>query len=141
MQTGMLGAVFIAVGLIFARMVLKQRRQSEALIYQSGIGPVVVSVTAIEDVVKKVMKRFHLVKEWKTKTQISGKDIEIKLRLVLWSGARIQELLSEVQEELQSRVSKLLGTGNRLEIVCDVQRIEDHEAGLPELNQKQAVSL
>ncbi len=89
MQTGILGLVFIGVGLFFTRMLLKQRRQQEALIYQSGIGPVVVSVVALEDVVKKVLKRYHLVKDWKTKILIHGKDVEIKLRLVLWSGARI----------------------------------------------------
>ena len=143
MQTGILGLVFIVVGLIFTRMLLKQRRQQEALIYQSGIGPVVVSVVALEDVVKKVLKRYHLVKDWKTKTLIHGKDVEIKLRLVLWSGARIQALLTEIQEDLQSRIGKLLGTTNTLEILCDVQKIEDHEASFPDVktNQKEAISL
>lgn len=139
-QTGLLGVSFISVGLFFARALLKQRRQSEALIYQSGIGPMVVSITAIEDVVKKVLKRFHLVKEWKTKVLIRGKDVEIKLRMVLWSGARIQALLGEIQEEIQSRAGKMLGPEIHLEIICDVQRIEDHEAVLPEIRQKKAAA-
>lgn len=144
MQAGILGLIFIAVGLIFTRMLLKQRRAQEALIYQSDIGPVVVSVTALEDVVKKVLKRYHLVKDWKIKTLIHGKEVEIKLRLVLWSGARLQALLTEIQEDLQSRIGKLLGSGNTLEILCDVQKIEDHEAQFPDVkpNQKQqAVSI
>jgi hypothetical protein len=140
-QTGFVGVAFIIVGLSFARMLVKKRRQAEALIYQTEIGPIVVSVTALEDVVKKVLKRFHLVKEWKTKIMINGKDVEIKLRLVLWASGKIQELLTEVQEEIRSRIKKMLGPENRLEIICDVQRIEDHEAGVSEIDPGKVVSL
>lgn len=136
LQTAFTGFVFISVGLTFARMLLKKRRQEEALIYQSEMGPIVVSATAMEDVVKKVLKRFHLVKEWKTKILIQNKDVDIKLRLVLWSGGKIQDLLMEIQEEVRVRIRKLLGTESRLEITCDVQRIEDHDAGLSEMEQE-----
>jgi uncharacterized alkaline shock family protein YloU len=141
MQTAFAGLVFISVGLSFSRMLLKKRRQEEALIYQSEIGPIVVSAAAMEDVVKKVLKRFHLVKEWKTKILIQGKDVDIKLRLVLWSGGRIQDLLMEIQEEVRARIRKLLGSESRMEITCDVQRIEDHDAGMPEVGQDKTVSL
>jgi hypothetical protein len=140
-QASIVGFVFIAVGLGYTRALIKKRRQEEALIYQSEIGPIVVSITAIEDVVRKVLKHFHLIKEWKVKTVIRDNDVEIKLRLVLWSGARIQALLTEVQEEVRQRVRKILGGENRLEILCDVHRIEDHELGLPESTQEQVVSL
>ena len=141
LQTALAALVFISVGLSFSRMLLKKRRTEEALIYQSEIGPIVVSVTAMEDVIKKVIKRFHLVKEWKTKVLIQGKDVDIKLRLVLWSGGRIQELLIEIQEEVRARIRKLLGNESRLEITCDVQRIEDHEAGVPEIDQDKIASV
>ncbi len=140
-QTGLVGIVFILVGLAFARILVKHKRQAEALIYQSEIGPIVVSVAAIEDIVKKVLRHFHLIKEWKAKTRIDGKDVEIKLRLVLWSGARLHQFLQEVQEEVRQRVRKLLGDQNNLEVVCDVQRIEDHEVNLQETAREKVVSL
>lgn len=140
-QTAIVGFVFVAVGLTFTRILIKSRRQEEALIYQSEIGPIVVSVSAIEDVTRKVLKNFHLIKEWKVKTLIQGQNVEIKLRLVLWSGARIQALLTEVQDVVRQRVRKILGSENRLEILCDVQRIEDHEAGLQDVLREQVASL
>ena len=127
-QAACLGVVCITVGLTFTRMVLKKRRQEEALIYRSDTGPIVVSATAIEDAVKKVLKRFHLVKGSKIKILIQSKDVEIKLRLTLWSGGRLQELLMEIQQEIRDRVRKLLGEESHLEITCDVQRIEEHES-------------
>ena len=119
-------------------LLLKKRHQSEALIFQSEIGPIVVSSTAIEDTAKKILKKFYLVKDAKVKTLIQGKDVELKVRLVLWSGGRIQALLMEIQEEMRARVRKLLGPESKLEITCDVQRIEDHEAVEPEMNERAA---
>ena len=74
---------------------------------------------------RQVLKRFHLVKEWKTKTGIDGRDIEIKLRMVLWSGGDMPGLLSGIQQEIRDRLKKILGPECRLEIFCDVVRIEE----------------
>ena len=115
-QTGVVGLFFIIVGLIFSKMLVKKGRESDAIIFQSEIGPMIVSVTAVEDIVKKVLKRFHMIKEGKIKTMIHGKDLEIKLRLVLWSGQGVPKLLSEIQEEIGQRVHKILGPENRLEV-------------------------
>lgn len=143
MQTGIVGILFILVGLIFSKMLVKRGRESDAIIYQSEIGPMIVSVNAIEDVIKKVLKRLHMIKEWKIKTLIHGKDLEVKLRLTLWSGAGVPGLLAEIQEEIGERLRKLLGPDNRLEVICDVQRIEDHQepAKSQEYSEQKAVSV
>jgi uncharacterized alkaline shock family protein YloU len=130
LHSGILGLFFISVGLIFSKLLLKTGRQSEAIIFQSEMGPMLVSVTAIEDVVKRVLKRFHLVKDNKIKTLVHGKNVELRLRLVLWSGGQVPELLSDIQQQVRSRVKKLLGPENNVEVNCDVQRIEDHEGDL-----------
>lgn len=127
LRTGVVGLLFIMVGLIFTKMLVKTGRQSEALIVQSEMGPVVVSVSAIDDVVRKVLKRFHLVKDCKIKTLVQGKQVDIKLKFILWGGGQVPDLLMEIQDQIRVRVKKLLGNTIRLEINCDVQRIEDHE--------------
>ncbi len=141
LQTGFVGLCFISIGLIFVKMLVKTGRQADALIYHSEMGPVMVSVAAIEDIVRKVLKRFHLIKDCKIKTLFHGKNVEIRLRLTLWSGGQIPELLAEVQEQIRSRVKKMLGNGNRVEINCDVQRIEDHEVPLDDLDLSQKQTL
>lgn len=133
LQSGLIGLVFIIVGLTFTKMLIRKGRDTEALIFQGELGPIVVSLGAIEDVVKKILRRFHLIKEFKIKTLIRGKDVEIKVRLVLWSGGHVAELLSEVQKEIRTRVSKLLGGESKLDITCDIQKIEDHENTLEDV--------
>jgi len=130
-QTIAIGIVFISIGLAFAKTLLKKGHQ-DAIIFQSEIGPIVISLQAIEDVTKKILKKFHLVKESKLHTTINQKDVHIKIKLVLWSGGKTQELLTEIQEESKARLRKLLGPQSKIEVTCDVSKIEDHEVDLPE---------
>lgn len=138
-HTGLVGFFFIMVGLIFSKMLVKKGRESDAIIYQSEIGPMIVSVNAIEDVVKKVLKRFNMVKEWKIKSLIHGKDLELRLRLVLWSGTGVQSLLAEIQEEVGNRIRKILGPENNIEVLCDVIKIVEHETDAPHPDEQERI--
>ena len=132
LQTGAVGLLFIFVGLTFAKMFVKRGRETEAIIFQGEMGPIVISITTIEDMVKKVLRRFSLIKEWKVKAVIEGRDIEIKLRLVLWSGENVPSLLGAIQQEVRDRIRKIIGPEGRLEILCDVIRVEESELGMEE---------
>ncbi len=132
LQTGMIGLIFIFVGLTFAKWVVKGSRQSEAVIVHGEMGPIVVSLAAVEDIIKKVIKRFSLVKECKLKTFIDGKDIDIRLRMVLWSGGDVPALLSNIQQEIRGRLRKVLGPDSQIEISCDIIRIEESQTEVEE---------
>ena len=131
-QMGMTGLLFIFVGLHFAKNLIKRGRQTEALVYQGELGLIVVSATAIEDLIKKVLKRISLVKEWRSKVSIDGREVEVKLRLVLWSGSDVPALLSSIQQEIGDRIRKILSPDCRLEILCDVVRIEETQLEIEE---------
>ena len=132
LQTGLLGLLFIFVGLTFAKMFIKRGRETEAIIFHGEIGPIVISVAALEDRVKKVLRRFSLVKDWKVKTLIDGHDVEIRLRLVLWSGEDAPSLLSAIQQEIRDRIRKVIGPEGKVEVLCDVIRVEETQLGIEE---------
>lgn len=127
-QLALVGLIFILMGIVFSKMLVKQGRETDAIIFQSDIGPVVVSVSAVEDVVKKVLKRFPVIKESKLKTSLRPKEVQINLRLALWAGGEVPKLLAELQEEVGRRMKRLLGSENRVIVVCDVYHIEEREA-------------
>lgn len=131
-QTGIVGLIFIFAGLTFAKWLVKGNRQTEALILRGETGPIVVYLSALEDLVKKVLKHFSLVKEWKAKVLLDGKDVEVKLRLVLWSGGDVPALLNSIQQEITERFRKVLGSESRIEISCDIVRIEESQIDVEE---------
>jgi hypothetical protein len=132
-QVGVVGLVFIVLGLAFAKMLVKAGRPNEAVFFQSEIGPMVVSSSTLAGTAVKAIKRFPLVKSVKAKVHIIGKTVEIKLRLVLWSGGHVPAILSELQQEVQQRVKRFLGPENPLVVICDVKGIEDVGSGLQDL--------
>lgn len=127
LRTGFVGLLFIMVGLSFAKTLVKKGKQTEILIFRGEGGDLMVSAAAVEDVIRKILKRFHLVKDYKIKSIFHGRSVEIRLRLVLWSGGKVPDLLAEIQNEVRARLGKLLGPDIQYEMTCDVQRIEDHE--------------
>ena len=137
LQSILIGFLFITVGLHFTKNLVKKGK-TDAVILHSEHGPIVVSVNAIEDVTRKVLRRFHLVKDCKIQTHIRNKGVGLAMRLVLWSGGNVQELLSEIQEETRARLKKFIGSDTRIEITCDVHRIEDHEMELEAIAEKRA---
>ncbi len=127
-QVGVVGLVFIVLGLAFAKMLVKAGRPNEAVFFQSEIGPMVVSVNTLGSTAVKAVRRFPLVKSVKAKVFITGKNVEIKLRLVLWAGGHVPTVLSELQQEVQQRVKRLLGSENPLVVICDVKGIDETES-------------
>ena len=124
-QVGVVGLVLIVLGLAFAKMLVKAGRPNEAVFFQSEIGPMVISANTLGNTAVKAVKRFPLVKSVKAKVHITGKNVEIKLRLVLWTGGHVPAVLSELQQEVQQRVKRLLGPENPLIVICDVKGIDD----------------
>ncbi len=131
-QVGIVGLVFIILGLAFSKILVKAGRPNEAVIFQSEAGPMVVSSRTLENAALKAVKHLTLIKKAKVKVDITGRDVEIKLRLILWAGAQVPSLLSELQQEVQTRVKRLLGAENQLKVTCDVRGIE--EAGAASLD-------
>ena len=131
-QVGIVGLVFIILGLAFSKILVKSGRPNEAVIFQSEAGPMVVSARTIENAALKSIKHLTLVKKANAKVDITGRDVEIKMRLILWAGGHVPALLSELQQEVQVRVKRLLGTENQLKVTCDVRGID--EVGTPSLD-------
>lgn len=132
-QVGVVGLIFIILGLAFAKMLVKAGRPNEAVFFQSEVGPMVVSATTLGNTAVKAIRRFPLVKSVKAKVHITGKNVEIKLRLVLWAGGHVPAVLSDLQQEVQQRVKRLLGPENPLVVICDVKEIDDAGVDVQEI--------
>jgi hypothetical protein len=135
-QVGVVGLVFIILGINFSKTLVKSGRPNEAVIFHSEIGPMVVSASAIEMAALKAIKHFTLVKKARIKINISGKDVEVKLRLKLWAGGSVPSILGELQEAVSSRVGRLLGPENQVTVTCDVKGMEDSESSVQESGKK-----
>lgn len=126
-QTFLVGFLFICVGLAFAKLLIARARSEDALMYQSEMGRITVSLTAIEDIARKALKKFLVVKDCKVKTHLHDSELDVILRLTLWSTLNIPDLLRDVQEEVRQKLTRVLGMEHPLEIKAEVVKVEDHK--------------
>lgn len=122
-QAGVIGFLFIFTGLAWAKHLIKRNRPEDALTYESSMGTVKVSVTAIEDITRKVLRKFSVIKDHKDKIIINGKNLEIKLKLTLWTAVNAQQLIEDVQNELKRRLMKILSLESTVEITAEVVKV------------------
>lgn len=127
-QVGIVGLMLIVLGLAYSKSLVKSVRPNEALIFQSELGPMVVSMSALEGAALKAIKQFTLVKKARVKINFNGKNVEIKLRLVLWTSNQMTALLLEVQQAVLKRAQRLLGPDNQVVVTCDVKGVEESGA-------------
>ncbi len=125
-QTFGIGVLFIITGLAFAKLLIMRARSDDSLVYQSEMGRITVSLAAIEDIARKAIKKFLVVKECKIKTNLQDAELEIILKLTLWSSLNIPDLIRDVQEEVRQKLVRVLGMEYPLQIKAEVVKVEEH---------------
>ena len=131
LQAGLMGFLFIFVGLSFAKALIKNSRGDDALVLQGENGTLTISVEAIEDLTRKVLRKFDSVKSSKIKTVIHEKNLNLKIKLTVWSGVLIPEVIREVQNEVKVRLEKMLGIpelSERVEVLVSVIKVAPSRA-------------
>ena len=122
-QMGMTGLLFIFVGLIFSKALVKGTRRDDDVVLYGKWGYVTVSVRAINDLVRKVLRKFDVVREVQLETDVQGNRLKIVANLSVLAGWNLPELINTIQSDLSERLNKMLGGGVELELIVNVIKI------------------
>ncbi len=126
-QTFVIGILFICVGLAFAKLLITKARSEDAIVYESSMGKITVSLASIEDIARKALKKFLVIKDCKVKTHLQDSELQVILRLTLWSTLNIPDLIRDVQEEVRQKLIRVLGMEYPFEIKAEVIKVEEHK--------------
>ena len=122
-QMGITGILFIFVGLLFAQGLVKKARRDDELVLYGKWGYMSVSVRTIDDLVRKVLRRFDVVRDVQIQTDVDGSRLKIAANLSVLEGWNLPELIHTIQNDLSERLSKMLGGGVELELIVNVIKI------------------
>ena len=127
-QTGVTGLLFVFSGLMFTRILLKRIRPDDQVALYGKLGPITVSIRAIEDVVHKGLRKFDVVREVRIETRVESNQLHIVANLGVLAGWNLPELIHMIQKELRDRLTKILGSDIELEPVVNVVKIIEQPA-------------
>lgn len=128
LQMGITGIFFIFTGLIFAKALVKKARRTDDVILYGKWGYVTVSIKAIDDLVRKSLKKFDVVREMQIETDIDGNRLKVVTNLSVLAGWNLPELVNTIQNELSDRLTRMLGTGVELELIVNIIKIIEQPA-------------
>jgi len=123
LQMGGTGVLFIFVGLILSKTLVKLIRRDDDVVLYGKWGYMTVSIRAVNDLVQKVLRKFDVIKEMKTEINVNGNKLKIIADLSVVSGWNLPELINAIQNDISGRLTKMFGGEVELELAVNVTKI------------------
>lgn len=122
-QMGLTGVLFIVVGLILSKTLVKLIRRDDDVVLYGKWGYMTVSIRAVDELVRKVLRKFDIIKEMKIETNAEGNKLKINADLSVVSGWNLPELINTIEGDISGRLNKMFGREVDLELAVNVTRI------------------
>ncbi len=102
------GILLILVSLSLASISFKKFQAEKTIGYATGEGQVIISLSAIEDFIRRLTAQMPEVKELRSEVFVTRRGIEIESRVTLWSSSDIPDVTERMQSNIKNQVQKLL---------------------------------
>ena len=124
----LLGAGLIILNWTIAQLTLAKFQREKTIAFENPDGQVTVSLSAIEDFVRKATRELPGVKDLRSDV-IAGKGkIFVRARVSLWSEAHIPEVTEQIQSLIRTRVQEMLsGIEEPVHVQVHVAKIAHRE--------------
>lgn len=119
---GVAGAV-IAISLLLENLIYGQRRMKRTIAFDNPSGPVTVSLSALEDLIKRLTDEIPQIKEIRPYMVATKKGLHVETKLVLRAQANIPELTSRLQELIRRRIEEVIGLEGKINVKVHVTKI------------------
>ena len=124
---GITGCLLIFIALMVVQITSGIIKKEKTIAFENPDGQVTISLTAIEDFIKRAMKQLPEVKESRPNVRASKRGITIINKVVLFSDVNIPETTEKIQNIVKSRVQDMLGVEEPVEIQVNVVKIAHKE--------------
>ena len=129
---GITGILLIFISLTVAQLTMGKIQREKTIAFENPDGQVTISLTAIEDFIKRALKQLPEVKELRPNVRAGKKGITIINRVTLYSDINIPETTEKIQNIVKTRVQDMLGVEEPIIIRVHVVKIVHKEESTKE---------
>jgi len=120
---GITGGLLIAVTLLVIQIVIGRMQRERTIAFENPDGQVTISLSAIEDFIKRLIRQLPEIKELKPSVIATKRGVDITARLVLFSDTNIPDITEKIQNIVKSRVQDMLGIEESISIKIHIAKI------------------
>ena len=102
------GAGLILLNLMYAELALARFQKQKTIAFENPNGQVTVSLSAIEDFIRRSSQELPEVKEIRSDVVARKGKILVRARAVLWSGTHIPDAAERIQSVVKAKVQEML---------------------------------
>ncbi len=108
---------------LLARLIYGRRQMERTIAFENPNGGVTVSLTALEDLIKRLIVQLPEAKEIRPHMIATRKGLEIDIKLVLRHEANIPDLTSRFQDLVRRKIEEAVGMEGKINIRIHVIKI------------------
>ena len=124
---GLVGLLIIVYSLLAVQVTLGALQREKTIAFENPSGRVTISLSAIEDFIKRTALHIHEVKELRPNVRAGKKGISIVNRVVIYSDADIPETTERIQSILKNKIQDMLGIEEPINIKMHIAKIISRE--------------
>lgn len=121
--TGGVGFFLIFASIFIAQITLGKIRREKTIAFNNPDGQVTVSLSAIEEFIRRLSAILPEVKDLRSDVIAGKKCIDIDSRVSLWSDANIPQTTENIQATIKSRLQEMLGIEETIVVRVHVGKI------------------
>ena len=121
--TGLCGFLLMLISVSFAQLVLGRFQRERTIAFSTSSGEVTVSLSAVEDLIKRLSNVMPEIKELRPDVIATKKGILVDLKVILRSEANIPELTSRLQDITRAKIQEVLGIEEQIVVRIHVAKI------------------
>ncbi len=134
------GLFLVIASILIAQITLGKLQREKTIAFNNPDGQVTVSLSAIEDFIKRLSSDIAGIKELRSSVVAGKKAIEINIRLSLWAEVNIPETTENIQSIIKNRRQEMLGIEEPIVVRVHVGRIVQKEKKRPKKKERQEVA-
>ena len=120
---GIISGSLIFLTFLFERIISNSRQKERTIAFDNPMGRVSVSLTAVEDLVKRLVYREPEIKEVRTMIIATKRGLQLEIRMILKTEVNIPDMTSRLQEMIKNKIQETLGVDEPVTIRIHVVKI------------------
>jgi len=124
---GVLGGLFILISLLSLNITISRLQREKTIAFDNPDGQVTISLTAIEDFVKKIVRQIPDIKEIRPNIIASKKGIFVTARVILYSDTNIPAVTDNIQNLIKNKIQDILGIEETVTVRVHIAKITHRE--------------
>jgi|GEM_PF-334987 len=121
--SGVAGIVILFLNYIFMKALSDNHQRERTIAFDNPAGRVSVSLSALEDLTRRVITSEPEIKEARAMIRARKKTIDIAVRLILSADVNIPELTARLQDIVRRRIQEIIGIEETILVRMHVSKI------------------